>query len=106
MQAPDTVTQSERQVLENVVSNDSNLTGRERTAIENVVSHQVAQGDTQQNVHRNVIDKDGGSSHQMTTEDMVRNMQTNFKIISSSVDNVKRKYDEINRKQNNINYKK
>jgi len=106
MQAPDTVTQSERQVLENVVSNDSNLTGRERTAIENVVSHHVSQGDTQQNVHRNVIDNDSGSSHQTKTEDIVRNMQTNFNVNSSSVDNVKRKYDEINRKQNNINYKK
>ena len=97
MQAPQEVSQSERQVIENVISNDNNLTARERTSIENVISNHVPQNDTNQNVYRSVVENDNTSSHKAKTEDIVKNMTTNFKADTSSIDDVKRKHEQINR---------
>src|SRR5699024_6946301 len=87
MEAPHNISQSDRQVLENVVSNDNNLTAQERTAIETVVKNHASNEAPQQSP---------GNRQVTQTEDIVRNMKTNFNTDSNRMAETKRKQHEMN----------
>ncbi|WP_020006618.1 pLS20_p028 family conjugation system transmembrane protein [Salinicoccus albus] len=96
MEAPQSISQGERQVMENVVSGNNNLTSKERTAVENVVQQHASQNEPQQHTTTQT-----SGSQVAQTEDIVRNMKTNFRTDTGQMDNIKRRHEAFNRRKDN-----